>query len=275
MAGLLALSFDNLGAAAEIGAGAIEPDDPGVAAHSTVTEALPWILAALDERGLTATFFVEGINAELYPEALRAIAAAGHEVGYHSWQHRDWGGLSPAEQAADLARGVAAMEAIGIGVAGFRPPGGLLGAGGTEVIGDAGLLYCSPAGSGGGVDAGIAVLPFRWAHVDASCVLPPLGAVREEIAGSSEPIEPETFLAHLEREVGRLADAGGLAVFVLHPFMLDWFGRERLGRLLDTVAAAAEQGLRVLTCGEAAEEVVDGPLGGGVTLDQTSWSASG
>ncbi len=109
-----------------------------------------------------------------------------------------------------------------------------------------------------------------------SCVLPPLGSVREEIAGSSEPVAPAAFLAHLEREVRRLVESGGLAVFVLHPFMLDWFGRDRLGRLLDRIAlAAAEQGLQVGTCGEAAEEVVDGPLGGGFTLDATSWSGAG
>ncbi len=62
--------------------------------------------ALLDEIGLRATFFVEGRNTELYPDTLVALAAAGHEVGYHGWCHEQWAELSPPEEAALLRRGV-------------------------------------------------------------------------------------------------------------------------------------------------------------------------
>ena len=139
--GALCLSFDNLGEAAEIELGAVAPDaEPG--GHPTVTEALPAILEALAARGLAATFFVEGLNAEAYPEALRSIAAGGHEVAFHAWRHEEWAGLSAAAQAENLARGAAAFGELGLEVAGFRPPGGSLGEGGLAVPREAGLRYC-------------------------------------------------------------------------------------------------------------------------------------
>src|SRR4051794_8312304 len=106
---MIALTFDNLGEAAEIQLGA-EPDERG--RHFSVTEVLPRLLDALAERELRATFFVEGLNAELYPDALREIAGRGHEVGYHAWCHEEWGALDGEAQADNLRRGAEAFEKL-------------------------------------------------------------------------------------------------------------------------------------------------------------------
>jgi peptidoglycan/xylan/chitin deacetylase (PgdA/CDA1 family) len=255
--GALCLSFDNLGEAAAIELGAIAADDPSVGEHPTVTQALPSLLEMLGERELAATFFLEGLNAELYPDALKAIAARGHEVAYHAWRHEQWGDLSAEEQAANLARGIEAFGELGLEIAGMRPPGGRLGAGGLGVLREARLRYCSPEGEVAGVEDGFALLPFQWPHVDASCVLPPLAAAREEISGASDPIEPRAFLAYLNTEIKRLATDGGFATFILHPFMLEWFGEDRLGSLLDRLDAARRDGeLWLATCADAAEHVL-------------------
>jgi len=247
--GALCLSFDNLGEAAELELGA-QPDAP-LGEHFTATRVLPALLDALGEHEISATFFVEGLNAELYPDALKGIAARGHEVAYHGWRHEQWDELSVSEQTANLARGIAAFEALGLRVAGMRPPGGKLGAGGLEAIRRAGLRYCSPAGERAGVENSVAVLPFEWRHVDASCVLPAMTAAREAIAGSPAPVEPAAFLAYLEAEVARLASEGGFAAFILHPFMLDWLGEDNLGRLLDRLREAGHSGdLWLATCAE-------------------------
>jgi peptidoglycan/xylan/chitin deacetylase (PgdA/CDA1 family) len=268
--GALCLSLDNLGEAAEIELGALAPDDPSVGGHPTATRALPALLEVLAEHEVPATFFVEGLNAELYPDALRAIAAGGHEVAYHAWRHEQWSELSAAEQAENLAGGIAAFEALGLTPVGMRPPGGELGAGGLAVLREAGLRYCSPAGdasTGGSSPAGtsmedarvvdgVAVLPFHWRHVDASCVLP-LTAAREEISGSTDPIEPGAFVAYLSGEIERLATEGGFATFILHPFMLEWFGEDRLGELLEHLRAARRGGeLWLARCAEVAEHVL-------------------
>src|SRR5690348_5458059 len=86
------LTFDNLGEASALQRGTWDPDTP-LGSDPSVTRALPWLLDALDTSGLRATFFVEGINCELNPGALRAISARGHELGVHGWEHEAWGGL--------------------------------------------------------------------------------------------------------------------------------------------------------------------------------------
>ena len=274
MKATLSLSFDNLGEAAEIEMGAASPGALGN--HPTATRVVPSILEALAERDLAATFFVEGLNAEVYPELLREIDAAGHEVAYHAWRHEQWGDLTPGQQVDNLSRGVAAFERLGLRMRGMRPPGGGLGEGGLEVLRDAGLAHCSPAGKGAGVDGDLALLPFQWRHVDASCLLPGLASVREQMTGSAEVIDPDRFLAHLEAELGRLAEAGSFATFVLHPITIDnWFGEDRLGALLDRVAAARESDeLRVAPCRDVAEQLLEhgeAPKGNAV-FDPTSWS---
>jgi len=240
----LGLSFDNLGEAAEIELGALAPDAPEVGTHFTVTEVLPRILDRLDEAGLEATFFVEGLNTELYPDALREIAGRGHELGFHAWRHEEWGRLPREAQAANLSRGLAGFERLGIGVVGMRPPGGRLGAGGLDVLREAGLRYCSPQGSEASVTDGVAVLPFDWSHVDAACVMPPMTAARERISGSPDPVDPEAFSGYIERELDRLAEGGeGFLTIILHPFMLEWLGEERLAGMLDRIASLSRQGM--------------------------------
>jgi len=45
------------------------------------------ILDVLEQRGATATFFLTGDYIRLNPDLVRRIAAAGHEVGNHTWSH--------------------------------------------------------------------------------------------------------------------------------------------------------------------------------------------
>ncbi len=236
---------------------------------------VPALLDRLAERELAATFFVEGLNAELYPDLLREIAGRGHEVAYHAWRHEQWDGMSAAAQAENLARGVAAFERIGLEISGLRPPGGRLGPGGLDVLRDAGLRYCSPAGAGAGEEGGIALLPFQWRHLDASCVLPPLAGAREQMTGAPDPVGPAVFLDSLDRSLGELASDGGYLAIVLHPFMLGWLGDESLAALLDRIAAAASRGeLRVARCDEVAGHVLAHPgrFAGGTALDTSSWA---
>jgi peptidoglycan/xylan/chitin deacetylase (PgdA/CDA1 family) len=258
--GALSLTFDNLGEAAELELGAIGADTP-LGRHFTTTRVLPTLLDELAARGLAATFFVEGLNTELYPDELATIDGRGHEIGYHAWRHEQWADLSGAEQMENLARGLTGFRDLGLEATGLRPPGGLLGPGGLDVLREAGLHYCSPAGAGAGEDNGIALLPFQWRHVDASCVLPPLTEAREQMTGSPDPVDPGAFLATLGRALDELSRDGGYLSIVLHLSMLDWLGEERLGVLLDRAARAAAH---VLTRpGQFRDETV---------LDPTSWT---
>lgn len=253
--GALCLSFDNL----------------GVDEDSSAARALPGLLKRLGEHDLSATFFAEGVNAELDPGALRKIDAAGHEVGYHAWRHETWGELTAVEQAANLARGIDALEALGLEPAGLRPPGGQLGQRGVELLREAGLRYASPAGAGAGFKDGIALLPFQWRHVDATCLLPPLAPVREQMSGSPDPLEPDAFLAYLEAEIERLEGGGGFLSIVLHLPLLDWLGESNLASLLTRLASSD---VWLARFDQAAEHILAnrGEFRDGTALDSTSWA---
>lgn len=47
------------------------------------------VLGLLDQYDAKATFFMLGSNVEYYPDIVKSIVAAGHELGNHTWSHPD------------------------------------------------------------------------------------------------------------------------------------------------------------------------------------------
>jgi peptidoglycan/xylan/chitin deacetylase (PgdA/CDA1 family) len=206
------LTFDNLGEAADLERGRWPADAP-LGRHASVTRTLPRILELLEEVGARATFFVEGLNADLYPDALREIDAAGHEVAYHGWQHEPWAGLDPAAERASLERGVRALDRLGLRPAGFRPPGGSLTESTPGLLRELGFSYVSPeAGAAQPLD-GLTVVPFRWPLVDALYYLPHFADLRERHLGTRDEQPPSRLRAAIDA-------AGDDEVLVFHPFLL-------------------------------------------------------
>ncbi len=60
------------------------------------------LIDILGEYGVKATFFVVGAWAEKYPESVKALADAGHEVMNHSDDHAHFSALSEAEIRANV-----------------------------------------------------------------------------------------------------------------------------------------------------------------------------
>ncbi|WOC31340.1 MULTISPECIES: polysaccharide deacetylase family protein [Caproicibacterium] len=84
---------------------------------------VPALLQALHEKNVHATFFVTGVWAEKYPQALRQIAQAGHEIGCHGDLHRDLTALTAEQQRQDLAANCEKIRAAcGAEAAWLRPP---------------------------------------------------------------------------------------------------------------------------------------------------------
>src|SRR5688500_1746397 len=79
---------------------------------------VPRILQLLDDFGLKATFFVPGLSAERYPQTVDQIAAAGHEIGHHSYSHRSPVDLGEAGEREDFERALQALGGVGV-----RPKG--------------------------------------------------------------------------------------------------------------------------------------------------------
>ncbi len=81
------------------------------------------LLDLLDELGVRATFFVAGVTAERHPEALADVAARGHEVGCHGYDHVRAYEQTPDEFRRDVVRCVDVVERIcGVTPAGYRAP---------------------------------------------------------------------------------------------------------------------------------------------------------
>jgi polysaccharide deacetylase family protein (PEP-CTERM system associated) len=80
------------------------------------------VLALLDRHGVRATFFVLGWTASRHPELVRRIAAAGHEIGCHSFAHPVVFELSRQDFLADLDRALATLETCGVRPRGYRAP---------------------------------------------------------------------------------------------------------------------------------------------------------
>jgi peptidoglycan-N-acetylglucosamine deacetylase len=82
------------------------------------------VLRLLDRTGIAATFFITGHTADTYPDIVRDIAAAGHEIGHHGYLHENPISLGSRERERDvLLRGFAALEqAARVHPTGYRSP---------------------------------------------------------------------------------------------------------------------------------------------------------
>ena len=88
-------------------------------------EAATWpLLDLLARRGVRATFFVVGEVIAAHPDLIRAIAAAGHELGCHTYTHRPLWELDEASFEEEILRfqRVLADVAPGVQPRGFRAP---------------------------------------------------------------------------------------------------------------------------------------------------------
>jgi peptidoglycan/xylan/chitin deacetylase (PgdA/CDA1 family) len=257
----VSVTFDNLGEAAEVGAGGY---DQPLGQHFTVVEVLPRLLELLDRHGVRATFFVEAYNAEANPRALAGLREAGHEVACHAWQHEQWGDLDAGRERELLERCAAALAPKG-----FRPPGGRLTERTPALLRELGFRYSSPAGSRAGVADGLAVLPFRWELIDAYHYLPHFEGLRRRNGDQADPMPPGELRRRVlgaldEHEDGHLA-------LLFHPFLMT-VSDEAVAVLDDVLARVQDFDAPLMD--EAAQRLLDDPEAAGEpVLDTGSWTA--
>jgi peptidoglycan/xylan/chitin deacetylase (PgdA/CDA1 family) len=239
----IVLTFDNLGEASSLQRGTWNPQTP-LGEDPSVTTALPRLLDALDEGRLTATFFVEGVNADLNPRALREIVDRGHELGAHGWRHEQWGELSPEprHERELLERATRAFAAAGLDVRGFRPPGGALTPRTPALLREHGFAWCSPAGvQAPSVRDGLARVPFDWELVDAYHLMERFAPLR---ARRGDGAQAQGAAAAGDRLAEAITHGTGAQTVVMHPFlMLDaawWAQTQRLLALVSELAGSSQ-----------------------------------
>ncbi|MHB8460811.1 MAG: polysaccharide deacetylase family protein [Candidatus Limnocylindrales bacterium] len=221
---------------------------------------LPRLLRLLDRQGIRATFFVPGYSAERWPEAVRAIRDAGHEIGHHGYLHEGSRHATPAQEEARLLRGLDALDRVAdVRPVGYRAPTWELTYAMPAILARHGFRYDS-----GLMDADhpyhlattphpdapwIVELPAHWSLDDweAYVYLP-------EISGSGAIARPSEVLERWTLELDALVREGGLFVLTNHPFVSGRASRaEALGRLMEH--ARATDGLWIGTCTEIADWV--------------------
>lgn len=105
------------------------------------------ILALLGERGVKATFFTLGWVAERYPQMVRDIVAAGHELASHGYGHQRASDLDREAFSHDVTHAKRILEDIsGHAVRGYRAPSFSIGVGNLwafDVLAQAGYDYSS------------------------------------------------------------------------------------------------------------------------------------
>ena len=83
------------------------------------------LIDVLGRYGVKATFFVVGDWVEKYPESVKALSDAGHEVMCHSDTHAHFNTLSAEEIVADVTACCDKIEGVtGVRPTLFRPPFG-------------------------------------------------------------------------------------------------------------------------------------------------------
>jgi len=241
---LACFTFDNMGEAAEVGAGARDgPRRDG--ADPSLTRGFPRVYDLLAAAGVHATFFVEGWNGVHNPNAVAEIVRRGHELGMHGWTHEPWHRLAPDEEDALAARATDALSrAAGARPLGFRAPGGARTTHTAATLRRLGYRYDASLGDGmrvGIVAPDLAQIPFVWPAVDGFHYLRP------------EPADPSTVRTAWLRALARVARDGGLFLIICHAFITG-VDDARLAVLEDVVrAAAADDRIAIHTAGEIAE----------------------
>ena len=218
---------------------------------------VPRLLRRLDRTGSRATFFVPGYTAERWPDVVRAIRDAGHEIAHHGYMHEGSRGADVAEEEARLLRGLEALEAVaGVRPVGYRAPNWELSYELPALLARHGFRYDS-----GLMDAdhpyrlavdpapgapSIVELPAHWGLDDWEPYnyLPGL-------TGSGVIASPADVVARWTLELEALVEEGGLFMLTNHPFVSGRASRAAaLERLIER--AKAIEGLWIATCADVA-----------------------
>jgi polysaccharide deacetylase family protein (PEP-CTERM system associated) len=196
------------------------------------------MLELLAEQGARATFFVLGWVAERYPQLIRRIAEAGHEIASHGYGHDLLYNLSPAEFQADVTRCKQILEGLtGRPVRGYRAPSFSITDWAIPILQELGFEYDSSLfptvahdryGRLSGVDAGQPLVELRpgFYEVGISCLR--LGKRGLPWGGGGYfrimPYSP------WRAGVRRILRSGTPYMFYIHPWEIDP-GQPRMGGL--------------------------------------------
>ena len=103
-------------------------------------DATPKILDILRDKKVPATFFVVGDQIKLFPKQLQRIAAEGHQIGNHSWNHPQLPKITTCHVVNEIERTQKLIQCItDLKPRIFRPPYGAFTDADLKIINELGL----------------------------------------------------------------------------------------------------------------------------------------
>lgn len=226
------------------------------------------VLALLERLGLKATFFVPGHTALAYPDLVRAVASAGHEIGHHGFVHERTTELTPDREREVLERGLEILaDTTGSRPIGYRSPSWEFTSFTPDLLVAYGMTYDSSLMASDfepywvragdrfsadgpyefGREVPIVELPVSWVLDDFPYF--------EFVRGANQGLRPASDVREIwagEFEFFRSRTDGGCFTLTMHPQII---GRgHRLLMLESLLDEMMEQGATFVTLGEAAAD---------------------
>jgi len=179
-------------------------------------EAVPRILSLLDKAEVRASFFIPAWTAMHYPDTVRAIAAAGHEIGCHGDEHERVSDLDPKQEEAILSRSLEALTPLaGQRPVGWRAPAWQLSSSSLDLVAKHGFEYTSnmmdrlvpylhPAAHG----RRLVEIPVSWVLDDAPYFM---------FTGQRSLQAPGPVLQSWLTELDGITETHGVTNFTFHP----------------------------------------------------------
>ena len=220
--------------------------------------AVPRILELLARHEIQATFFVPGFSAHRYPDVVRSIAEAGHEIAHHSYFHENTVGMDAKPEADMIDLGLQALwDVAGVRPRGYRAPMWEMYYHTPGLLAERGFLYDSSLMDSDhpyllsvtdAPDAATLVeVPVWWGLDDWEQY-----AFLPDLIGSGVIESPVKVLEMWTLELEAMHRLGAAFVLCCHPFMS---GRPARAEALETLVLRmkALPGLWITTVGAVAE----------------------
>ncbi len=222
---------------------------------------VPRILSILANHGVRGTFFTPGYTAHRYPDVVRSIVEAGHEIAHHSYFHESTIGMSEQTEGEMIDLGLKALwDVAGVRPVGYRAPMWEMNWHTPRLLADRGFIYDSSLmdsdhpyvlavpGSTNGTT--LVEVPVWWGLDDWEQY-----AFLPDLIGTGVIESPAKALEMWTLELEAMHKLGAAFNLCCHPFMSGRPARaEVLDRLLDRMKSLG--GTWITTVGEVASHVV-------------------
>ncbi len=205
---------------------------------------VPRLLRTLDRLRLRTTFFIPGWVAETWPDVVRSVRDAGHEIGHHGYLHESVRGVDEATEIGYLRRGLAALdEVLGVRPIGYRAPSWEMNFRTPALLAREGFRYDSglmdsdhPYRLATSPEPGaptLVELPVHWSLDDWNRYNYVPGLTGSGVIG-----RPSEICAAWAEEFDAIVEVGGLFCLTMHPFVSGRPARAAaLERLIERAAA--------------------------------------